>query len=64
MININSLEITFTNIENVKITSPNIGENVKYDVDLRLYTSRIPHNNYPYRPSYIHMLEREHRTID
>ncbi|WP_234498055.1 hypothetical protein [Vibrio maritimus] len=51
------------NIENVKITSPNIGENIKYDVDLRLYTSRRPHNNYPYRPSYIHMLEMAEENL-
>ncbi|TFH90292.1 glycosyltransferase family 9 protein [Vibrio ouci] len=28
-----------------------------FDVDLRTYTARRPHNNYPYRPSYVHMTE-------
>ncbi|PQJ84255.1 hypothetical protein BTO22_11945 [Aliivibrio sifiae] len=28
-----------------------------YDIDLRAYTKRRPHNSFPYRPSYIHMIE-------
>ncbi|MEI2604256.1 hypothetical protein V8O11_10635 [Erwinia aphidicola] len=28
-----------------------------FDVDLRKYTERRPHNSFPYRPSFYHMLE-------
>lgn len=39
----------------IQISSDN-EENI-YDIDLRKYTARRPHNNKPYRPSYIHMFE-------
>jgi hypothetical protein len=31
--------------------------NVKFDVDLSNYLDRRPHNNIPFRPLYVHMIE-------
>lgn len=44
-------------IDGLSITDSREETNDVYDVDLRMYTARRPHNSLPYRPSYIHMLE-------
>ncbi|NOI26709.1 glycosyltransferase family 9 protein [Vibrio mediterranei] len=46
-----------THIDGISIRDSREETNDVYDVDLRMYTARRPHNSFPYRPSYIHMLE-------
>jgi hypothetical protein len=44
----------FKEIKNINLEEEN---NTNFDIDLRGYLKRRPHNTKPYRPIYIHMLE-------
>lgn len=47
----------FQGIKGITIEAALAASSESYDVDLRRYTARRPHNTAPYRPSYLHMIE-------
>lgn len=45
------------------ISLPHYATSTMFDLDLRLYTSRRPHNSRPFRASYLHMLEMAEESL-